>query len=106
MDTKTITIQPSNSLAPSQRRIENLDAAFLIVISFMIFSTISTLIYAYIPKSRQHSVSFDKYHPVPCYRCQYFSNNTYLQCTVHPVTALTEQASDCRDFCPHNRKIN
>ena len=103
MISRSIAIQPSNSLPPSQRRIE-MDAAFQIVIILLILSTIGTLIYAGILKRWQHSLSFNPYQKVPCRRCRYFSDNQFLKCTLHPVTALTEQAVDCRDYCPHRKE--
>ncbi len=41
-----------------------------------------------------------KLHRVPCSKCQYFTDNRYLKCTVHPVLACSEEAIDCRDFIP------
>jgi hypothetical protein len=37
-------------------------------------------------------------HRIPCAHCQYCTNNPFLKCTVHPHTALTEQAIQCPDF--------
>jgi len=113
METKSIAIQPSNSLPPSQRGIETLpalNAAFLIIISLIILSAIlfqrgyanAASIYACIPKGRQHLFNFKPRHKVPCHRCQYFSGNPYLKCALHPVTVLTEQAVDCADYCPNS----
>lgn len=102
MERTLITIQPPNSLAPNQRRIEYLDTSFLLVLNFAIFSIICILICACIPKSRKYSSSVNPCHPVPCRCCQYFSNNTHLQCAIHPLTAMTEKAIDCRDYCPHS----
>jgi hypothetical protein len=102
MTAKSIIIQPSNSFPPNPRRIENWDTAFQIIISLMILSTLGIVIYAGILKSRQQSVSFNPYSKVPCRRCRYFSDNQFLKCTLHPTTALTGQAVDCRDYCPHN----
>jgi hypothetical protein len=104
MQAKSIVIQPSNSFPPSQRRIESLDTAFQIVIGLVIFSTIGILIYASIPKGWQHSLKFNLDRKVPCRRCRYFSDNPYLKCTLHPVTAMTEQAVDCRDYCPYHEE--
>jgi hypothetical protein len=101
METQLIAIQTSNSFVLNQRRMENLDVNFLMITSLIIFSTICILIYACLPKNSKYSLGFNQSHPFPCYRCQYFSNNLHLRCTVHPVTALTEQAVDCRDFYPH-----
>ncbi len=37
-------------------------------------------------------------HQVPCSRCQYFTQDYNLKCTVHPYEALTEEAISCLDF--------
>lgn len=36
--------------------------------------------------------------PVPCARCHYFSDNSYVRCAVHPSKAFTVQATDCSDY--------
>jgi len=35
---------------------------------------------------------------LPCGRCQYFTNDEFLQCAVNPLQALTDEACHCRDF--------
>jgi hypothetical protein len=37
-------------------------------------------------------------HKMPCDRCIYYTGCQFLKCTVHPSTALTEDAVDCLDF--------
>jgi hypothetical protein len=37
-------------------------------------------------------------HQIPCARCRFFTNCAALKCTVHPETALSEQAIQCPDF--------
>ncbi|MGQ9836840.1 MAG: hypothetical protein ACUVRV_02445 [Cyanobacteriota bacterium] len=37
-------------------------------------------------------------HRIPCYRCQFYSGEPYLKCTVHPDYALSEAAINCPDF--------
>jgi hypothetical protein len=37
-------------------------------------------------------------HQIPCSRCQYFTNNYRLKCTLQPLIANTELAIDCADF--------
>ncbi len=42
-----------------------------------------------------------KMHQIPCSKCQFFTNNYRLKCTVQPLIANTEQAIDCIDYYPH-----
>lgn len=44
-------------------------------------------------------------HQVPCRNCRYFSSNHYLQCAVQPSVVLTEQATNCPDYCPKHGKF-
>jgi hypothetical protein len=37
-------------------------------------------------------------HQIPCSKCQYFTTDYFLKCTVHPHRALSEEAIGCRDF--------
>ena len=37
-------------------------------------------------------------HKIPCSGCAYFTGDYRLKCTVHPVSALTEEAIDCVDY--------
>ena len=103
MISSSIAIQPFNSLPPSQRRIE-MDTAFQLVMGLMILSTIGLLIHTCIPKGWQRFSGFKPPLKTPCYHCRYFSNNSYLKCALRPETALTEQAVDCRDYCPNSRE--
>ena len=107
MEAKAIATQPSNSLPSSQRGIETLpalDAAFLMIVSLVLISVIAALVYACLPKRWQHSFSFKPPPKTLCHRCRYFSDNFYLKCALHPVIALTEQAVDCRDYCPNSKE--
>ena len=102
MVSRLIALQPSNSLPSSQRRVE-MDTAFQIIMSLMILSTIGILIHTYISKGWQHFFSSKPPPQTLCHRCRYFSDNRYLKCALHPETALTEQAIDCRDYCPNSK---
>jgi hypothetical protein len=104
MQIKSIVIQPSNSFPPSQQRIEHLDVAFYVVVNLAIFSMIVVLICADIPKGWQYLLRFDSSKKIPCRRCQYFNDNQFLKCTLHPATTMTKQSVDCRDYCPHNKE--
>ncbi len=39
-------------------------------------------------------------HQIPCDRCIYCTREWHLKCTVHPLTAFSEQAIGCRDYEP------
>lgn len=39
-------------------------------------------------------------HSIPCSRCEFFTNDHRLKCTVHPDTANSDVAINCPDFCP------
>ena len=39
-----------------------------------------------------------KLHQIPCNRCQYFTGEHLLKCTVHPCKAFSEDALNCLDF--------
>ena len=43
--------------------------------------------------------SFEK---IPCLNCQFFKNNPYLKCAVHPSTALSAEALNCPDYLPES----
>ncbi|MHC5855739.1 hypothetical protein [Nostoc sp.] len=107
MEEKSITTLPANSLLLDHRGVETLsmlDMGFLIVVSTMIISAIATLIYAFISKPvQQYLFSLKLPQKAKCPQCRYFSHNSYLKCTVHPSTVLTDQAINCLDYSPHNQ---
>ncbi|MBE9138404.1 hypothetical protein IQ254_14605 [Nodosilinea sp. LEGE 07088] len=45
-------------------------------------------------------------HAIPCSRCQFFSDNPQLKCTIHPHIAMTEAAVNCADFCRSHTDSN
>lgn len=79
------------------------DSILLILIGFVIFSAIAISIHVLMLKRIQQTVlDFNKCRSkVPCRGCRYFSHNNYLRCSVHPTTAMTEEAIDCQDYDPN-----
>ncbi|MHC0061411.1 hypothetical protein ACWATR_00595 [Nostoc sp. UIC 10890] len=86
-------------------------AVFLAHISFMIVWTIVVYLVSYTCKAVQdaaQNASQDKDEVIsikhlqqhPCKTCQFFNNNHYLNCAVHPDNALTKQALHCSDYNP------
>jgi hypothetical protein len=47
---------------------------------------------------RDTAMLTQKMHQIPCSSCRFFTSNYQLKCTVHPSTALTEEAINCPDF--------
>lgn len=39
---------------------------------------------------------------IPCSNCQFFKNDPYLKCAVHPSKVLSEDAIDCPDHWPED----
>jgi len=39
------------------------------------------------------------HHAIPCARCQFFTGDYRLKCTLHPDLAMSERAINCADFC-------
>ncbi|HEY9632164.1 MAG TPA: hypothetical protein V6D14_02075 [Coleofasciculaceae cyanobacterium] len=78
---------------------------FLVPISFMMVWAIIVLMYSDIWKIARHGMLTRQHtHQVPCRNCQFFIDNPYLKCAVHPSTALTSQALNCSDYCSKNRR--
>jgi hypothetical protein len=95
MQTKSIIIQTANSFPPfSQQRLEHLDVAFYVIVNLAIFSMIGVLVCADIPKIWQYAFRLDSSNQIPCRRCQYFNDNQFLKCTLHPATTMTKQSID------------
>ncbi|MBD2494922.1 hypothetical protein BCD64_06465 [Nostoc sp. MBR 210] len=45
-------------------------------------------------------------HQIPCHKCEFFTNDYRLKCTVHPKKACSEQAISCLDFEPKTAACN
>ncbi len=45
-------------------------------------------------------------HQIPCSRCNYFTNDYRLKCTINPTNALLEDAIGCLDFEPGSFNMN
>ncbi len=101
MESRYIATTSSDALPPSYRgmgTLSTVDTVSLILMSFVIISSIAAAIYACIPKVIQPSFRPKMNDKVPCDRCQYFSHNPYVKCALHPDTVLTDRAVDCRDY--------
>ncbi|PZV15727.1 MAG: hypothetical protein DCF20_10130 [Pseudanabaena sp.] len=102
METKSIEIQPSNSIPSSQKVIElrPADITFFIIMNLALLTAIAIPIYAFITKRKRASFGFKPPLKSICHCCQYFSDNSYLKCAIHPLTVMTEESADCRSYSP------
>ncbi|RUS93463.1 hypothetical protein DSM106972_096120 [Dulcicalothrix desertica PCC 7102] len=39
-----------------------------------------------------------------CTQCRYFAKNHFINCAVQPSIVLTDEATNCSDYCPKNQK--
>ena len=99
METKLIEIQPSSSIPSSQKAIElrPADITFFIILNLALMTAIAIPIYAFITKRKRASFGFKPPLKSICHCCQYFSDNRYLKCALHPVTVMTEETINCAD---------
>ena len=99
MEAKSIVTQPSNSLAANQYGGQNssvLNSACSIA-NLIVLATIAVAIFAGIPHYKRRSLTAKPPPGMMCRRCEYFSDNHFVKCALHPTTVLTERASDCHD---------
>ncbi|WZI66440.1 MAG: hypothetical protein HEQ35_00570 [Gloeotrichia echinulata IR180] len=47
---------------------------------------------------KQGVIHVKRLHQIPCHKCDFFTNDYRLKCTVNPIIAGTEEAIACRDF--------
>jgi hypothetical protein len=74
---------------------------FLIPISFLMIWAIVVFMSEDLWTMARQSLFTIKYlHRVPCKNCQFYKSSPYLQCAVHPATALTAEAINCSDYLP------
>ncbi|MBD2775642.1 hypothetical protein [Iningainema tapete] len=84
-------------------QVENTNSGLLpiVLISFMIVGACIIFlgsISSNVLRDKNKVVISNHYRQVPCRKCQYFHDNHYLKCAVHPSTALTKEAVNCSDY--------
>ena len=72
----------------------------MIAIFFISFWLILMIIFSItvVRAFRQGAEQLKKLHQIPCYKCDFFTNDYRLKCTVHPAIACSEEALGCIDF--------
>ncbi|NET73831.1 MAG: hypothetical protein F6K62_23715 [Sphaerospermopsis sp. SIO1G2] len=71
----------------------------LIPICFVLAWTMIILVLVNMWTATQDTIkTAQKMHQIPCHKCQFFTNNYRLKCTIHPSAANTEEAIGCKDY--------
>lgn len=74
---------------------------FAVPICFVFAWTIVLLVIWSIASSLWVGItSVRQMHQIPCANCQFFTQNYYLKCPVHPSKALSDAAVNCPDYEP------
>jgi hypothetical protein len=100
MEEKLIVLQSANSAHYSHRNSEYISGLYLVllmVIGISILKVIAILVCVNRSK-RQQNLFKPKLSLAICDRCEYFNNNHFLKCALHPVTVLTKESASCRDY--------
>jgi hypothetical protein len=72
---------------------------YLIPICFVSAWTLAILLgWSFWSATRDSLKTAKKMHQIPCTKCQFFTNNYRLKCTVRPTIANTEAAIGCSDY--------
>ncbi|MEH2164121.1 MAG: hypothetical protein V7K38_24485 [Nostoc sp.] len=74
------------------------------IIGWIAFFVIMQKIRAFLDNKMSFSVK--NLHKLPCQNCRFYSNNHYLKCAVNPSIVLTEEAMNCSEYSPSNKKIS
>ena len=74
----------------------------MLAIFFISFWLILMIIFSFsvVSAFKQGAEQLKRLHQIPCYKCDFFTNDFRLKCTVHPIKACSEEALGCTDFEP------
>lgn len=96
LQTITTQVEPTRSIEPtSGDTITHYTVPWLILLGFIIAFIASS--FPSLPKLTQRII-LKRSSKIPCQNCRFFSNSSYLKCAVHPMTAMTQGATDCSDY--------
>ncbi len=95
---ETITIMPNKAIQTNNSMYSFLLWMFVLYVGswtlFQVFHwSIATLM-----TTKTRSLFVFSFFQSPCRKCQFFDENNYLNCAVHPSIVLTNQAVNCSDY--------
>lgn len=95
-----IAVEPQDSInQPNEALIYGGSFSFFVVLTGMAI----WLSKRRMEQKKDSFFNFNRFHQVPCRKCQYFTGNFYLKCAVRPLDVLTKKAINCSDYCPQNQ---
>ena len=74
------------------------DGVLALLCPVMIWSVLMSFILSLMIALEDAIKRLRRMHQIPCSRCRYYTGSHYLKCPVHPISAFSEEAIDCRDF--------
>lgn len=96
----TFSESPPNSSPQLEVSIPS-EGLFLIPLSFLFVFSLVFLKQTNLAQALYHRiVTLRLYYQIPCFRCQFYKRNQYLQCAVQPCLVLGKEAVSCPDFAP------
>ncbi|MUG94460.1 hypothetical protein F7734_19595 [Scytonema sp. UIC 10036] len=95
---QTLGESPQESASKTELVIPS-ESVFLIPLFFLLVFSIAFLKQTNFTQALyQRIVSSKLYSRIPCFKCQFFKQNQYLQCAVQPCLVMTKSASECPDY--------
>lgn len=98
---QTLSVSPSNS-APQKDVTIPREGFFLIPLCFLLLLSVAFLKPSKFKEALYNRIMTLKlYYQIPCFRCQFFKRNQYIQCAVQPYFVLNKEAVNCPDYSPY-----
>ena len=74
----------------------------MLAIFFISFWVILMIVFSFsvVSAFKQGAEQLRRLHQIPCYKCDFFTNDFRLKCAVNPTKACSEEALECADFEP------
>ena len=74
----------------------------MVAIFFISFWLVLMIVFSFsvVSAFKQGVKQLKRLHQIPCYKCDFFTNDFRLKCTVNPIKACSEEALGCPDFEP------
>lgn len=99
-NTLPLTEAPINWIIKPKGEILLVPACFLIIT----FSLLLARRIGLYKITNKQSEKIHKTHDFPCLNCNFFKDEPYLKCAVHPDKVLKKEAKNCADYCPKTAK--